>query len=75
MPIAPEELYATGSGAPARRLIDVRAPVEVARESRRALEERLLILQVPTAFLDASEAPEETLRRPDLFATPEQAAS
>jgi uncharacterized protein (DUF58 family) len=50
-------------------------PVEVARESRRALEERLLILQVPTAFLDASEAPEETLRRPDLFATPEQAAS
>ena len=50
-------------------------PVEVARERRDALEERLLSLRVPTTILDAREAPEDTLRRPDLFDTPERAVS
>ncbi len=50
-------------------------PVAVAREHRRALGERLLDLQVPTALLDADEAPEEALRKPDLFVARELTSS
>jgi len=44
-------------------------PLETARETRRALETRLLTLGVPYAVLDADDEPAEALRRPDLFAT------
>jgi len=46
--------------------------VEKARETRRRLEERMITLEVPVAVLGADEAPEDAIRRPDLFAIREE---
>jgi uncharacterized protein (DUF58 family) len=49
--------------------------VEVARETRRRVEARLVELGVPAAVLGADEAPEDAIRRPDLFAIHEGATA